>query len=119
MIVNKNAKTCVVSYGPHCNDIALALRKHPNVDLINAIFITNYHEQNMSQLCRKYNKIIVYERIAGSNGLAQDIMVYCQQNSLNVKVISMCYAGFPAHGTQTQIDEEQQMSMKHLLSHLN
>ncbi|MDE7088242.1 MAG: hypothetical protein K2O19_01765 [Malacoplasma sp.] len=70
---NKESKSCIISYGHFINEI-YSNTKDKQIDLVNAIFITNYNKEFVSKLLDSYQRIYVVEKVYDSNCLGDDLI---------------------------------------------
>lgn len=114
-VVNKKSKTVIVSYGPYINKI-IDSTQNINVDIINAIYINDYNEDNIKNLFKKYKKIIVYERIKTNNGIVSDLYKYKAKNNLKNEIIEINYYNKNVDSGSTDgIDKRSNMSIENIL----
>ncbi len=111
MTKNPKAKTCIISFGPFVNAIYATFVNKYDIDIINAVFITGYKEEEIKKIFKKYENIIIYERIYGDKGLASDFYKFKAINNLSNKIIAMNYHGYLEHGTIKSIDKQQKMDL--------
>lgn len=114
-----NTKTVVISYGPYVNKILEEIYEKENVNIINAIFINNYHESEITKLFNKYDKIIVYERIKTNNGIASDLYKFKSDNNLRNEIIEMNYYKKPLdHGSTSGLDKRANMTILDIVKNI-
>lgn len=110
-IISNNNKTLILSYGPYINLIEQEIiNKKMPVDLINAIYITNYNELNLKQL-HKYEKIIVYERCFKPQ-LGNDITNYFCENKISKNISLMAYNNQISFGKLNTLDKKENMDIE-------
>ncbi len=109
-----NAKTCIISFGPIINMIYSSFVNKYNVDVINAIFITSYNENEIKKVFNKYDNIIIYERLYEDHGLASDFYKYKSIHNLSNKIIAMNFDKHIEHGTSKSLDKKHKMDMNSL-----
>lgn len=107
----KGAKTCIISYGDMVNDLKNKIANKA-IDLINAIFITNYRKENILKILSNYKNIYVVEKVYDSNCLADDLLIIANQHKLtcNIKKINITSSkiGF---GSKKDIDKKLKIDL--------
>ncbi|MGL4951840.1 MAG: 1-deoxy-D-xylulose-5-phosphate synthase [Mycoplasma sp.] len=116
-LINSNAKTVVITYGPIANSFFDVINKNKlNCDLINAIFITKYNKFWLKLIFEKYKNIIVYERIYDNHGLVSDLFEYSCLNNSHVNIIPFNYKEIVGYGSTAVLDKKNRMDMDHLVN---
>lgn len=101
----------IITYGPYVNKILnFIIENNLNIDVINAIFITNYSLDSMKKLLQ-YDYIICYERIFSKLGLYSDVLNFNNKWNLNKKIYSMCYKDIPKNGSTNNLDKQYNMDL--------
>lgn len=87
----KVTKKAIVSYGHYINILINDLNEY-NVDIINAIFLTDYDEEYVISILSNYDEILFYERIYDQFGIiAKNILFLLNQNNLHIRIHSMTF----------------------------
>lgn len=86
-IYKRSKKQIIVSCGPIINDLLMAIKDY-ECDLINAIYLKPIMKRNIDTLC-DYQKIIIYNPYATSEGFADNLIKLLIQNNYKGKIITM------------------------------
>ncbi|MGL4948289.1 MAG: 1-deoxy-D-xylulose-5-phosphate synthase [Mycoplasma sp.] len=117
MIEENSNDTIVISYGPYINKIYNQIKKENlNVDLVNAIFVTQYNQEWIKNICAKYKNIIIYERMYGNTGLACDFYEYVNVNKISSSIHAMNYKTIIEGGSTDSLDKKNQMHINDLVN---
>lgn len=111
----QNATTVIISYGPYINLILKNICEKYNIALINAVFITNYDQKLLNDICQKYENILIYERIFGNNGLNLDFCEYITNNHLKNNLYSMHYKHVVEGGSTDALDKRNKMHYENII----
>ncbi|MGL5640504.1 MAG: 1-deoxy-D-xylulose-5-phosphate synthase [Mycoplasmoidaceae bacterium] len=115
---NKNSSTCIISYGNWINKI-FEEYKDTKVDILNAIFIHGFDEKKVSNMIRKYKKIIFYERVYKSGTLYNSIIELLNKNNLKIKCELICFQdnniGF---GNSQLLNEKNNMLVREIKKYI-
>ncbi|MDE5767354.1 MAG: 1-deoxy-D-xylulose-5-phosphate synthase, partial [Malacoplasma sp.] len=113
---SKESKSCIISYGHFINEIYSNI-KDKQIDLVNAIFITNYNKEFASKLLDSYQRIYVIEKVYDSNCLGDDLIKLafeekkkCLISKINIKTSKI---GF---GDKKTIDKKLGIDIETILS---
>ncbi|MDE5545585.1 MAG: 1-deoxy-D-xylulose-5-phosphate synthase, partial [Malacoplasma sp.] len=85
---NKESKTCIISYGHFVNEIYLGI-KNKQIDLVNALFLTNYNKEFVNKLLNSYQKIYVVEKVYDSNCLGDDLIKLAFEGKKKCSIIKI------------------------------
>ncbi|BAC43863.1 1-deoxy-D-xylulose-5-phosphate synthase [Malacoplasma penetrans] len=114
----KESKTCIISYGDIINDLKKEI-KTKSIDLINAVFITNYQKENVLRILSTYKNIYVVEKVFDSNCLGDDLIILANENKLscNIKKINIRNnkIGF---GNKEDIDKKLNIDMNSIFAEI-
>lgn len=116
---NKKNKKVIVTYGKWVN-IFLKIIKKNNlpIDVVNAIFITNYEHSWIDKICSNYKDICVFEEIYGNLGLANDFKISKYAHKVNF--LFKNFKTFPINESiediYTQNNMNSEITIKELMS---
>ena len=111
---------CFISYGPSYLSIYDALKDHPNLSFVNAMFINQYDEKWLRWLTSQHFKtIIVYERVNNANPLAKDLAQYFFENKINIKLVKMNFSGFLFQAPESLTDKMMHMDLDAIKQTIN
>ena len=109
------SKTIIISYGPYVNTLLHEIYDIYNVNIANAIFITQYDETIIKKILNKYKNIIVYERIFNGS-LVNDIYKYSNVFRTNNNIIEMNYKEIIENGSTDSLDKKQKMHISNIIN---
>ena len=117
MFEKHKTKTIVITYGAYTNKILKEIYDKQAVNVANAIFINNYEENILEKILKKYQNILVYERVF-NDCLAND--VYKLSNKLKTKnnIISMHYKNIIENGSTDSLDKQHDMDINAILKNI-
>lgn len=104
------SNTVIISYGPYLNKIINEIYLKDSINVINAIFITKYHQSEIKKVLQKYKNIIIYERIF-EDGLANDFFKVANELKTNNKIIAMNYQQILENGSTDSLDKIAKMTI--------
>lgn len=86
-LIKQNASILIISYGNFINDIKKAIvSSNKKIDLINAIYISNFDQKKVVKILKKYKKVFVIEKVYFQNNLYSEIVKLCFENNLNIEI---------------------------------
>lgn len=109
--IHSDAKTVVITYGDHVNEIEERIRSHNlSCDLINARFINPMDEEMLNSIVDK--NIIVYETCMVNSSLGSAIVLHYAKHHLNVNISLMGIGEhYVTHGDIENLLKQEKLSM--------
>lgn len=111
----KQTDAVIISYGPYINSIYKNVCEKYNIALINAVFITKYNPEQLDDICKKYQNIIIYERIFGNNGINLDLNEFITKNHLKNNLYAMHYKSVVEGGSTDALDKRSNMHYENII----
>ena len=116
LIDKPNNKCVIISYGPYIDKIYNSIiDNNLEIDLINAVWLTYYNQEELEKIFNKYSYILIYERIFGSFGLFHDFLHFKNRRNLSNKIELMSFNDFVGNGVNSDLDILNKMDIENIL----
>lgn len=111
-----NSKTLIITYGDLVNNL-VDYYNNKEVDLLNAIFLTNYDKQNLIKILQNYKNIYVVENVYYVNNLYFDIVKLLYESKICLEIHSICITNSKiGFGQKDIIDKQINMDIESIVS---
>lgn len=117
-LLDVETDTVIISYGPYINLLLEYVGKPFKINIVNAVFVTKYHQTLIDDICHRYKNIVIYERIYGEHGLLLDFYKRVNELHTNNKIIPMHYDKVIESGSNEALDKNDHMHYSNVIDTL-